>query len=92
MVSWSAIVEPPVSPARGRAWRPCRGVALADPTEVHDVERGSDKHSPRQDDELKSELAGMIGGAGGHREEWPDPEPPADHDPPIPGGVDPQDR
>jgi hypothetical protein len=56
------------------------------------VERGSDKHSPRQDDELKSELAGLIGEAGGHREEWRDPEPPADDDPPIPGVVDPEAR
>jgi len=45
------------------------------------VERGSDKHSPRQDDELKSELAGLIGEAGGHREEWRDPEPPGQVDP-----------
>jgi ABC-type multidrug transport system fused ATPase/permease subunit len=64
-------------------------VARSNPTEGHEVERGSDKHGPRQDDELKSELAGLIGEAGGHREEWRDPEPPADDDPPIPGVVDP---
>jgi hypothetical protein len=48
------------------------------------VERGSDKHGPRQDDRLKAELNGMLGSAGGHREEWVDPEPPADDDPPRP--------
>jgi hypothetical protein len=48
------------------------------------VERGSDKHGARQDDELKSELGGMLGNAGGHREEWLDPEPPADDDPERP--------
>jgi hypothetical protein len=62
------------------------------PTEGHEVERGSDKHSPRQDEQLKSELAGLIGEAGGHREEWRDPEPPADDDPPVPGVEDPQTR
>lgn len=46
------------------------------------MERGSSKHSPRQDDELEAELSGMLGSAGGHREEWNDPEPPADDDPP----------
>jgi hypothetical protein len=74
------------------AWLPWCGVARPDPTEGHEVERGSDKHSPRQDDELKSELAGLIGAAGGHREEWRDPEPPADDDPPVPGVVDPEAR
>ncbi len=44
------------------------------------MQRGSDKNSPRHDDELTSELSGMLGSAGGHREEWADPEPPADDD------------
>ena len=48
------------------------------------MERGSDKHGPRQDDRLKAELTGMLGSAGGHREEWVDPEPPADDDPARP--------
>jgi hypothetical protein len=48
------------------------------------VERGSDKHGPRQDDRLEADLSGMLGSAGGHREEWADPEPPADDDPPRP--------
>lgn len=45
-------------------------------------QRGSDKHGPRQDDELKHELQGM--GQADRRvrvEEWRDPEPPADDDP-----------
>jgi hypothetical protein len=45
------------------------------------MERGSDKHSPRRDDALAAELRGMLGESGGHREEWRDPEPPADDDP-----------
>jgi len=60
--------------------------------EGHEMERGSNKHSPRQDDELKSELAGLIGEAGGHREGWRAPDPPADDAPPIPGVADPQAR
>jgi len=48
------------------------------------VQRGSDKHGPAQDDRLKAELDGMLGSAGGHREEWADPEPAADDDPPRP--------
>jgi len=48
------------------------------------MERGGDKHGARQDDRLKVDLAGMLGSAGGHREEWVDPEPPADDDPPRP--------
>jgi hypothetical protein len=56
------------------------------------MERGSDKHGPRQDEQLKAQLAGMLGSAGGHREEWADPEPPADDDPARPDGpADPAD-
>lgn len=47
------------------------------------MERGSDKHSARRDDALADELRGMLGEAGGHREEWRDPEPPADDDPDV---------
>ena len=47
--------------------------------------RESDLHSPREDDELKAELQGMIkGGKPTHAEEWADPEPPADDDPAVP--------
>ncbi len=53
------------------------------------MERGSDKHGPRQDEHLKADLRGMLGNAGGHREEWVDPEPPADDDPPSAPTVDP---
>ncbi|WP_028923268.1 hypothetical protein [Pseudonocardia acaciae] len=60
------------------------------------MERGSDKHGPRKDDKLASELDGQLQPKGGHREEWADPEPPADDDPepmerrrpdPRPGGT-----
>jgi hypothetical protein len=46
------------------------------------MERGSSKHSPREDDALADELAGQLGRGGSNREEWADPEPPADDDPP----------
>jgi hypothetical protein len=55
------------------------------------MERGSDKHGPRKDDALVEELQGMLGEAGGHREEWRDPEPPADDDPDLTADV-PDDR
>jgi len=48
------------------------------------VERGSSKHSPREDDALAAEVEGMVRGTGPTRaEEWRDPEPPADDDPPA---------
>jgi hypothetical protein len=50
---------------------------------VPGMERGSDKHGARSDDALAAELRGMLGEAGGHREEWRDPEPPADDDPDL---------
>jgi hypothetical protein len=47
------------------------------------MERGNSKHSPREDDMLVAELSGTLGGPGGsNREEWVDPEPPADDDVP----------
>jgi hypothetical protein len=42
------------------------------------MERGSDKHSARQDDALQAELSGRLGPHGGHRDEWLEPEPLAD--------------
>lgn len=39
------------------------------------MERGSDKHGARVDDELAAELSGRLGSAGGHREEWAETEP-----------------
>lgn len=48
-------------------------------------QRGSDKHNPREDEELKHELEGTIRGNRPSRaEEWRDPEPPADDDPDVP--------
>ncbi len=49
------------------------------------MERGSAKHSPREDDELKHELSGTVRKNRSSRaEEWRDPEPPADDDPDVP--------
>jgi hypothetical protein len=56
------------------------------------VERGNAKHSPREDDMLAAELSGTLGPGGSNREEWADPEPPADDDAPArsdPSGVEP---
>lgn len=50
------------------------------------MERGNSKHSPREDDMLAAELDGQLGPGGSNREEWDDPEPPADDD--APGRVD----
>jgi hypothetical protein len=49
------------------------------------MERGSSKHSPRQDEALAEELAGEFGpgGGGANREDWRSAEPPADDDPPA---------
>jgi hypothetical protein len=48
------------------------------------MQRESDQHSPRADDELKAEMQGMLKGGGPtHAEEWADPEPPADDDPDV---------
>lgn len=47
--------------------------------------RGSDKHGPREDDQLKHELRGTLQGNRSSRaEEWRDPEPPANDDPDAP--------
>jgi len=47
------------------------------------VERGNAKHSPREDEALAAELSGTLGRGGSNREEWADPEPPADDDVPA---------
>lgn len=44
------------------------------------MERGSDKHGAFQDDQLAKELDGMLGQAGGHREDWREMELPVDDD------------
>jgi hypothetical protein len=49
------------------------------------MERGSSKHSAREDDALKEDLQGTLKGNRSSRaEEWRDPEPPADDDPDVP--------
>ena len=46
------------------------------------VERGSDKHGPRQDEQLKHETEGLVrSGHGTHAEEWKDPEPAGEDQP-----------
>jgi hypothetical protein len=46
------------------------------------VERGSDKHSPMRDDQLKHETEGLVrAGHGTHAEEWADPEPSGEDQP-----------
>jgi hypothetical protein len=46
------------------------------------VERGSDKHSPLRDDQLKHETEGLVrGGHGTHAEEWKDAEPSGEDQP-----------
>jgi hypothetical protein len=50
------------------------------------MERGNSKHSPRKDDMLAAELSGTLGPGGSNREEWADPEPPADDDVPARSG------
>ena len=47
------------------------------------MERGNAKHGPREDDMLAAELRGTLGPHGSNREEWTDPEPPADDDAPA---------
>jgi len=48
------------------------------------MERGSDKHSPRADDELAHEVQGMIkAGRSTHMEEWNDPEPSGEDQPDV---------
>jgi hypothetical protein len=49
---------------------------IADATKGATVDRGSDKVSPRRDEELKHETQGLIrSGHSTHAEEWKDPEP-----------------
>jgi hypothetical protein len=46
------------------------------------MQRDSDRHGPRVDDDLEHELRGTLQGNRSSRaEEWRDPEPPADDDP-----------
>jgi Protein of unknown function (DUF2795) len=46
------------------------------------VERGSDKHGARQDEQLAHEVEGLIrGGHSTHAQEWKDPEPSGEDQP-----------
>jgi hypothetical protein len=93
----ASAAQPPTEQQRN-SWVGCRGAPVRGTIDVGEppehrregtgMERGSDKHGPRQDENLKAELEGMLGSAGGHREEWVDPEPPADDDPPRPDVAD----
>jgi Protein of unknown function (DUF2795) len=48
------------------------------------MERGSDKHGPRVDEELSHEVEGMVrGGHSTHAEEWKDPEPSGEDQPDV---------
>ena len=48
------------------------------------MERGSDKHSPLRDDQLKHETEGLVrGGHSTHAEEWKDPEPSGEDQPDV---------
>jgi hypothetical protein len=48
------------------------------------MERGSDKHSPRLDDQLGHEVEGMVrAGRSTHAEEWADPEPSGEDQPDV---------
>jgi hypothetical protein len=48
------------------------------------MERGSNKHSPRVDDQLENEVRGTLHGtAGGRAEEWRVAEPPGEDQPEI---------
>lgn len=49
---------------------------------TNDVERGSDLHSPRLDEQQKHEVEGLIrSGHSTHAEEWKDPEPSGEDQP-----------
>jgi hypothetical protein len=48
------------------------------------VERGSDKHSVRLDEQVKHEVSGMVrSGRTTHAEEWKDPEPSGEDQPDV---------
>jgi Protein of unknown function (DUF2795) len=48
------------------------------------MDRGSDKHNPRLDEEMKHEVAGLVqGGKDTHAEEWASPEPAGEDQPAV---------
>ncbi|SNR78263.1 hypothetical protein SAMN06265360_11932 [Haloechinothrix alba] len=49
------------------------------------MRRESGQRSPREDEERKEELAGLLrGNRPARAQEWRDPEPPAEDDPEVP--------
>ena len=53
------------------------------------MDRGSDKHSPMRDDELKHETEGLVRGHHSTRaEEWNDPEPSGEDQPDVDAAPD----
>jgi Protein of unknown function (DUF2795) len=53
------------------------------------MERGSSKHSPRVDEEMKQEVLGNVQGiAGGRAEEWKMAEPPGEDQPDVTRAVE----
>lgn len=48
------------------------------------MERGSDKHNPRVDDQMAHETEGMVrAGRSTHAQEWKDPEPSGEDQPDV---------
>jgi hypothetical protein len=48
------------------------------------MDRGSDKHGPRVDEQMKHEVEGLIqGGKDPHAEEWASPEPSGEDQPDV---------
>ena len=48
------------------------------------MDRGSDKHNPRLDEELKHEVSGLVqSGHDTHAEEWASPEPSGEDQPEV---------
>src|SRR5437764_824467 len=58
------------------------GVTRSQSERGDQVDRGSDKHSPMRDDQLKHETQGLVrGNRSSHAEEWKDPEPSGEDQP-----------
>lgn len=47
------------------------------------MERGNSKHGPRLDERMATEVSGIVRGGGARVEEWHDPEPSGDDQPPA---------
>src|SRR4051812_27143030 len=60
------------------------GLAVPEPGKRIVMDRGSNKHSPRVDDEMAHEVRGNLQGvAGGRIEEWKTPEPSGEDQPEV---------